>query len=232
MLRYFFISFFLAVVAVIAIFGFRREHFQDPPIQIFPDMKVQPKYIAQHDSDFFADGRDGRAPVPGTVPIGYVMPGEYSSNTASNSKVATGENGFSDAPDYLNTGRIGDSYGDGFPIKVTPAVLERGKERFNINCAVCHGAAGYGDGIVTQFGLVGPVNFQQQSLRDMPDGQIFNRITLGKGNMGAYGSNITVEDRWAIIAYIRALQRSQNATIRDVPQSEMNNLQQPTSATP
>lgn len=236
MLRYFFISFFLTVVAVVAIFGFRREHFKDPPIQIFPDMKWQPKYIAQHDSDFFADGRAARAPVPGTVPIGYVLPKRYYSNTASNSKVATdenaGENGFSDAPDYLNTGKIGDSYGDGFPIKVTPAVLQRGKERFTINCAICHGAAGYGDGIVTQFGLVGPVNFHQQRLRDMPDGQIFNTMTNGKGKMGAYGSNIAVEDRWAIIAYIRALQLSQNATIQDVPQSEQGNLQQSTPAKP
>src|SRR5580658_1514642 len=112
MLRYFFISFILATIAVIAIFGFRGQHFQDPPIQIFPDMKVQAKYIAQHDSDFYADGRDGRAPVPGTVPQGYILPGAYSSNTASNSNVATGLNGFSNAPDYLNTGMIGDSYGD------------------------------------------------------------------------------------------------------------------------
>src|SRR5271154_5721698 len=124
MLRYFFISFILAVIAVIAIFGFQGTHFQEPPIQIFPDMKVQPKYVAQHESDFYADGRDGRAPVPGTVPIGYVLPGSYSTNTASNSKVATGLNGFSNSTNYLNTGKIGDSYGDGFPLKVTPALVE------------------------------------------------------------------------------------------------------------
>ena len=226
MLRYFFISFILATIAVLAIFGFRGERSTEPPIQIFPDMKVQPKYVAQHESDFYADGRAGRAPVPGTVPQGYTMEGSYSTNTASNSKVATGGNGFSNSTDYLNTGRMGDSYGDGIPLEVTPALLERGKQRFNINCAVCHGSAGYGNGIVTQYGLAGVANFQQDRLRTMPDGQIFNTITLGKNTMGAYGSNIAVEDRWAIISYIRALQRSQNGKIGDVPQDEVKNLDQ------
>jgi len=244
MLRYFFISFILVTIAVIAIFGFQGTHFQDPPIQIFPDMKVQPKYVAQHESDFYADGRDSRAPVAGTVPIGYILPGAYSTNTASNSRVdnkidskisstvPADENGFSNSTDYLNTGKIGDSYGDGFPMKVTPEMLERGKQRFNINCAVCHGAAGYGNGIVTQFGLVGPANFQQQSFRNMPDGQIFNTITNGKNTMGPYGSNIAVEDRWAIISYIRALQRSQNGKIDDVPPDERAKLDQQTSVKP
>jgi mono/diheme cytochrome c family protein len=230
MLRYFFISFILATIAVIAIFGFQGTHFQDPPIQIFPDMKVQPKYVAQHESDFYADGRDGRAPVPGTVPQGYSMPGYYSTNTASNSKVATGGNGFSNSTDYLNTGKIGDSYGDGFPMQVTPELVARGRQRFNINCAVCHGAAGYGNGIITQYGLVGVANFQQDRLRTMPDGEIFNTITNGKNTMGPYGSNVAVEDRWAIISYIRALQRSQNGKLADVPPDQLKNLDQPTPA--
>lgn len=237
MLRYFFISFTLAVIAVIAIFGFRGTKTTETPIQIFPDMKVQPKYVAQHESDFYADGRAARPAVPGTVPIGYVIDGGYSTNTASNSPVANKRdedgrldyNGFSNSTDYLNTGKMGDSYGDGFPIKVTPAVIERGRQRFNINCAVCHGAAGYGNGIVTQYGLVGVANFQQQRLRDMPDGQIFNTITNGKNTMGPYGSNIAVEDRWAIISYIRSLQRSQNAKIDDVPGNERTKLEQSTS---
>lgn len=241
MLRYFFISFFLATVAVVAIFGFQGEHFKDPPIQIFPDMKVQPKYIAQHESDFWADGRDERPPVPGTVPQGYIQPGDYSTNTASNSRVAivdpaTGVlNGFSNTTDYMNTGKIGDNYGDGIPLalrKDMPGLIERGRQRFTINCAVCHGATGYGNGIVTQYGLVGVANFQDQRLRSMPDGQIFNTITYGKGKMGAYGPNIAVEDRWAIICYIRALERSQNATLTDVPPALQKTLDQQTPAKP
>ena len=247
MLRYFFITFILITVAVVAIVGFRDEPLwggspykqlpatflgmslrsSEPPIQIFPDMKVQPKYIPQHESDFYADGRDGRAPVPGTVPIGYVLDGRYSSNTASNSKVATGENGFADSTDYFNTGKIGDSYGDGIPVDVTPDLLKRGQLRFTVNCAVCHGATGVGNGIITTYGLVGVANFQQATLRAMPDGQIFNTITYGKNTMGAYGSNVAVEDRWAIIAYIRALQRSQNGTLQDVPADHVKDLDKP-----
>ena len=239
MLRYFFISFFLATIAVIAICGFQGHHFQKPPLQIFPDMKVQPKFIAQHDTDFFADGREGRAPVPGTVPQGYIQPGDYSTNTASNSKVAvttdavTNLNGFANSLDYLNTGRIDGNYGDGIPDELRkdiPGLIERGKQRFTINCAVCHGATATGNGIVTQYGLVGVANLQQQTYRDMPDGQIFNRITYGKGKMGAYGPNIAVEDRWAIIAYLRALQRSQNGVLADVPPDQQNNLDQQTPA--
>jgi mono/diheme cytochrome c family protein len=237
MLRYFFISFILIVAAMVVIAGFRDESWLGnstheqlpetflgislkqarPPIQIFPDMKVQPKYDPQHESDFFADGRAARKPVQGTVPFGYVLPGRYSTNTASNSKVVSDGNGFSGSTDYLNTGMIGDFYGDGLPVDVTPALLERGRQRFNINCAVCHGATGVGNGIVTQYGLVGVANFQQDRLRSMPDGQIFNTITRGKSTMGAYGPNIAVKDRWAIIAYIRVLQRSRNGGVGDVP---------------
>ncbi|MGB8355457.1 MAG: cytochrome c [Chthoniobacteraceae bacterium] len=244
MLRYFFITCILITVAIIAIAGFRDEPFfggsvyqqlpttflgfslrsSKPPIQIFPDMKMQPRYDPQHESDFFADGRAARAPVAGTVPIGYVLDSRYSSNTASNSKVSIGENGFSDSLDYFNTGKIGDSYGDGFPVDVTPALLQRGQQRFTVNCAICHGATGVGNGIVTNYGLVGVANFQQERLRSMPDGQIFNTITYGKNTMGAYGSNIAVEDRWAIIAYIRALQRSQNGTLGDVADEAHKNF--------
>ncbi|MDP9291802.1 MAG: cytochrome c, partial [Verrucomicrobiota bacterium] len=86
------------------------------------------------------------------------------------------------------------------------------------------GALGLGNGIVSQYGLAGPANFQQEKFRTMPDGQIFNTITNGKNTMGPYGSNVTVEDRWAIISYIRALQRSQNATIADVPEQSRAEL--------
>jgi mono/diheme cytochrome c family protein len=113
---------------------------------------------------------------------------------------------------------MGDVYGSGIPEPVTAELLARGQERFNINCAVCHGATGVGNGIVSQYGLNGVANLQQERLRNMPEGQIFNRITYGYNTMGEYGQQVTVEDRWAIIAYIRALQRSQNAKLDDVPQ--------------
>ncbi len=89
---------------------------------------------------------------------------------------------------------------------------------FNIDCAVCHGATGIGNGITSKYGLLSIANYHQDKYREMADGQIFDTITHGHNTMMAYGDKVTVKDRWAIIAYIRALQRSQNATINDVPE--------------
>ena len=101
-----------------------------------------------------------------------------------------------------------------FPLEVTPQLMERGEQRFNINCAICHGATAAGNGITKQYGLTTVVTLQDERIRNMADGEIFNTITHGKNTMLAYGPNVTVNDRWAIIAYLRALQRSQNAADR------------------
>jgi hypothetical protein len=228
MLRAFFLIFILAAIAIISLAGFRGAHSPKPPIEIFVDMVRNPRYDPQHESDFYADTRAARAPVPGTVPLGYTVPGAFLSTGANNNKLDQEPGAFTDATDYYNTGRMGDVYGDGIPLKVTRAVLDRGQERFNINCAVCHGPVGLGNGITTQFGLVGVANFHDARIRTMPDGQIFNTITLGKNTMGAYGSNITVEDRWAIIAYIRALERADGASINDVAADQRAQLEQAT----
>lgn len=227
MLRGFFLIFILAVIAVVSLAGFRGTHSPKAPIEIFPDMVRNPRYDAQHESDFFADTRAARPPVPGTVPLGYNVPGAYLATGANNNAAAQQPGGFSNAVDYYNTGRMGDVYGDGIPLKVDGGVLHRGQERYGINCAVCHGPVGLGDGITSQFGLVGIANLQQDRIKTMPDGQLFNRITFGYRTMGAYGSNITVEDRWAIIAYIRALERSQSGTINDVTDEERAQMEQP-----
>jgi mono/diheme cytochrome c family protein len=230
MLRYFFFSFLLIVVLVIALAGFRGQYSTKPEIQIFPDMDEQPRFNPQHPSKFFADGRAARPPVDGTVPLGYTIPSDFSSTGASNNRVMEKGGGFTATTDYYNTGRMGDVYGDGLPVAVTPAVMERGRERYAINCAVCHGATGEGNGIISQYGLAGIANLQLERIRTMPDGQIFMTITSGKNTMGAYGPQIALEDRWAIIAYIRALQRSRNARMEDVPQeqrAQLEQLQQP-----
>ena len=232
MLRVFSLIFILAVIAVVSLAGFRGTHSPKEPIEIFPDMVRNPRYDPQHETDFFADARAGRAPLPGTVPLGYTLPHAYLSTGANNNAQDQQPAGFSNAPDYLNSGRITGMYGDGIPLKVDHALLERGRERFNINCAVCHGPTGYGNGITSNFGLVGIANFHDARIRTMPDGQIFNTITSGKNTMGAYGSNISVEDRWAIIAYIRALERSQNATLNDVPEAQRAQLDQPQQQPP
>ena len=199
-LRYFFTCLFVGAVVVFLIAGRRGDKTTRTPIEIFPDMDRQPKFRPQSESVFFADGRADRMPVTGTIPM---------------------EQPVDDS--YFATGKMRESWGDGLPIKVTQQVIERGQERFQINCVVCHGATGQGNGIVSQFGLAGVANLQSDRLRAIEDGQIFDTITHGKGLMGAY-SQIKVEDRWAIIAYLRALQLSQNVSWNELPKEMRNQI--------
>jgi mono/diheme cytochrome c family protein len=114
-------------------------------------------------------------------------------------------------------------WGTGIPVTVDAKLLARGKERYQINCQVCHGATGAGNGITTQYGLVGVASYHLDKYRDMADGEIFNTITHGKGQMGPY-HHIDIKDRWAIIAYIRALQLSQNTPVGQLPPEAASNL--------
>jgi len=226
MLRYFFALFALTILVVVSLAGFRGQFFKQPPIEIFPDMDHQPKVKAQVPSQFFADGRGNRLPVPGTVPVGYSTPlrdqatGEIVEMGGPYKQIAFGA-----MPDYFNTGKIGDRWGTGIPLEVTMEVMERGRERYNISCKVCHGAVGLGNGIASQFGLAAVANLQIERIRVMADGEIYNTITHGKNTMMGYGHNIQVEDRWAIVAYLRAMQLAQNATIDVVPPGELAALQ-------
>ncbi len=172
-----------------------------PRIHLVPDMDNQPRYEAQQANPLFADGRAMRPPVPGTVAVEDPV-----------------------EPGPLETGRDGDGWVAVNPLPVTLALLERGRERFGIHCAPCHGLDGYGDGIVAvraerlQEGTwVPPASLHTGTVRSRPDGRIFDTITHGTRNMPAYGAQIPVRDRWAIVAYVRALQRSQHATLADVP---------------
>jgi len=219
MLRGFLLIFLLSGVALVAVFGFRGQKSTGSPLEIFPDMVRQQKVRAQAPLNFFADGRGPRAPVAGTMPIGYEMPKPQTIATPP-AAVAMPEVhsrfGFSVGTDYYDTGKMGDRWGTGIPIEVTGELMERGQQRFNITCAMCHGATAAGNGITKQYGLATVVSLQDERIRKMADGEIFNTITNGKNTMMAYGPNIMVADRWAIIAYLRALQRSQNAAIVDV----------------
>jgi mono/diheme cytochrome c family protein len=229
MLRAFFLVFALVTIAWLAVFGFRGQKSGKPEIEIFPDMVRQPKVRAQAELNFFADQRGGRQPIEGTVPIGYELP---MPNDAGRAVDAAGEMamharlGFSQGTDYYNTGKMGANWGTGIPMEVNPAVMKRGEQRFNINCAVCHGPLAGGDGIVKQFGLATVVSLQDDRIRNMADGEIFNTITHGKNTMMAYGPRVMVADRWAIICYLRALQRSQHASPADVPPDHLADLEQ------
>lgn len=237
MLRAFFVIFGLCMIAMVAVLGFRGQKSTQPPSEVFPDMVRQPKVRAQAPLDFFADGRGPRLPVAGTVPVGYEMPRPKTEATPrgvaedapeeSHTRVA-----FSVGIDYFNTGKMGDQWGTGIPLPVTRELMERGQQRFNITCAMCHGATAMGNGIVKQHGLATVVSIQDDRLRKMSDGEIFNTITNGKNTMMAYGPNVLVADRWAIIAYLRALQRSQHATIADVPEDQRAELDKPPASPP
>ena len=234
MLRGFLVIFILCGIAILAVLGFRGRKSNAPPTEVFPDMVRQMKVRAQAPLGLFADGRGPRLPVPGTVPIGYEMPkfglawkpgadvGPWSHPRAD----------FGSGTDYFNTGKMGDRWGTGIPVPVTPELMQRGQQRFNITCVMCHGATAAGNGITKQYGLATVVSLQDERIRKMSDGEIFNTITNGKNTMMAYGPNIIVADRWAIIAYLRALQRSQNATVVDVPEDRRAELEKPASPPP
>ena len=227
MLRGFLVIFLLCTIAILAVFGFRGQTSTGPPLELFPDMVRQMKVRAQAPLNFFADGRGPRLPVAGTVPIGYEMPTK--SETLNTSAAAIGSfshprASFSAGTDYYNTGKMGDHWGTGIPLEVTRELMGRGQQRFNITCAMCHGAGAAGNGITKQYGLATVVSLQDERIRKMSDGEIFNTITNGKNTMMAYGPSIIVPDRWAIIAYLRALQRSQNAAIADVPEDHRAQL--------
>jgi mono/diheme cytochrome c family protein len=228
MLRGFLLLSLLFTIALVAVFGFRGQKSTGSPLEVFPDMVRQMKVRAQAPLAFFADGRGSRAPVPGTIPIGYEMPKPETIATPAAAVAVPPTHprfGFSAGTDYYDTGKMGDRWGTGVPIEVTAALMERGRQRFNITCAMCHGATAAGNGVTKQFGLTTVVTLQDDRIRKMADGEIFNTITNGKNTMMAYGSNIMVADRWAIIAYLRALQRSQNAAIADVPEQHRAELE-------
>jgi mono/diheme cytochrome c family protein len=214
-MRYFFLAYALIALLVVGIFGLRGQKFSKPPVRIFPDMDEQDKLKAQKPSSFFADGMGDRLPVTQTQPRGFNPEGEKTIGGIP-------EYEFSGQTGYYYTGHIGDYYGNGMPeeLALNPEsaaeLIRRGKERFGIYCAVCHGVSGDGNGITAQYGV--PVAGNQfaklnQLTQDAyPDGRLFEVITKGKGMMSGYGYNIPVRDRWAIIAYIHTLQAAKAGT--------------------
>ena len=198
-------------------------------------MVRQPKMRAQAPLGFFADSRGPRLPIAATVPMGYEMPKpqqnappEISPSGAPPGEELSHEHlGFSLGTDYYNTGKMGTNWGTGIPIPVTAELMRRGQQRFNINCSVCHGLTAAGNGMAKQYGLATVATLQDERIRKMADGEIFNTITNGKNTMMSYGGNVPVADRWAIITYLRALQRSQNATAADVPPNQLAQLETP-----
>jgi mono/diheme cytochrome c family protein len=158
------------------------------------DMHDQPKFKPYAKNDFFADRRSARPLVDGTIARGHLR---------------------DDA--VLYTGKAAGKPVDAFPMAVTAAVMARGQERFDIFCSPCHGRTGAGDGMIVRRGYRKPPTFHLDRLRQAAPGYTFDVITNGFGAMPDYAQQIPVRDRWAIVAYIKALQRSQNAAVGTVP---------------
>ena len=197
----------LLVLAVTAA-GCRGMQSEDTPFHPNLNMDFQEKFEAQEANPFFEDNAAMRQPVAGTVARGQL--------------ITTGNAAF----EYGRTASgafVAEIPGD---VEVTGALLERGKERYEIFCSVCHGGAGYGQGIIMVgnngqgYGYTPAPTYHSDYLREIEDGYLYSVIANGVRSMPSYGHEMLPEDRWAVVAYIRALQRSQNATEADIPLEE------------
>jgi mono/diheme cytochrome c family protein len=195
----------LLVILTVAVLGFRGGTFTHPPMDVFPEwlfpgMKRQPRYKSQGSSEFFADGRADRLPPPGTIP--------------ADADIGDGE--------LVLGKKSGGSWVRGFPrgITVDMSLLERGRDRYAIYCTPCHGLVGDGNGVTKRYGMGATPSYHDDRLRQMAEGEIYNTITNGKqpaNNMPSYADKLIPADRWAVVAYVRALQRAQTGKIADVP---------------
>jgi mono/diheme cytochrome c family protein len=165
------------------------------------DMHDQPRLKPLGGSDFFADGRGARPLVEGTVARGQLREDEH-----------------------LYTGKVGGQNATTLPVPLTRELLQRGRERYDIFCSPCHDRVGTGNGMVVRRGLRRAASLHDERLRGETPGYFFDVITNGFGAMSSYAAQVPVDDRWAIVAYVRALQLSQRATLEDVPESERATL--------
>lgn len=170
----------------------------------FNNMRDQPRYEPLEISEFFSDRRSARPLVENTVPRGALVEDQV---------FATGRTEDGDLVSEI-------------PVDITAELLERGQERYDIFCSPCHGFDGFGEGMIVQRGFAPPPSFHTERLRQSPAGHYFDVITNGFGQMFSYAYRIPLEDRWAIVAYIRALQISQNASPEEVPEGELQQLEQ------
>lgn len=186
------------------------------------DMQDQPRYKVYKQSDFFSDKRSSRDLPEGTVPRGYLRENKAfytgkKENVDPNAQVqtttdATGNTLVSSFPNDITE----------FPMPITEEVVNRGEERYKVFCTVCHGPTGNGDGMIVRRGFSKPPTYNDDRLRNAPVGHFYDVITNGWGKMNSYASQIPVADRWAIVAYIRTLQISQNPNAATTP-TQMNN---------
>ena len=191
------LSLYIFITSLILFSGcFQGTPSENAPIHLNPNMDNQEKYLPFQKSDFFANGSAMRMPVAGTVARGQLR---------EDVAYFTGKN---DDGSFIKKN----------PLQLNMEVLERGQQRFNIYCAPCHDQTGAGKGLVVQKGFMPPPSFHLDRIREFSDGYYYDVITNGIRNMPSYKAQVPVDDRWAIVAYMRALQKSQNASKEDIPE--------------
>ncbi len=209
-MRYFLIGFVLLCLIVVSVAGFRGSMTRRPPIELFPDMDRQAKLRPQSENDFFADRFSSRLHPASTVARSApVMVGDQPVRPFDNHPLNTGMQAGT-PPGTTN-------YVEVSPMPLTEELMARGRERYTIHCQPCHGGAGDGKGPTTKYGMVIIGNLHDPRIVQQTDGELFHVITHGRNQMQAYGPNIEPADRWAVIAYLRALQLSWLATAEEVP---------------
>jgi mono/diheme cytochrome c family protein len=214
--KYFFLAYAIIIVLFVGLMPIRGAKRADTPLRLFPDMDDQDKVMWQAPDEFFADDSGSRRPVSGTHPVGLQPDGKSELGGIP-------VYGFGGGTGYYYTGGIEDYYSNGMPEEIglkkenVEAFLRRGEERYNINCMPCHGVSGDGMGITTSFGVPGVANLTLENYGQAtyPDGRMYDVIANGKGNMGGYKHNLSVRDRWAVVAYVRALQIARKAPLSD-----------------
>jgi hypothetical protein len=193
---------FIILIIAVIIVSCQGQTSKDPPIHLNPNMDKMPKYKAQSESQFFVNGSAMREPSAGTL--------------------ATDEAQLDDA---YYTGKDGNGQLiSAIPVPISKDFMLRGQERFNIYCSPCHARTGEGNGIVVQRGFVKPPTYHSDVMRQNPAGHFFTVMSQGIRSMPTYKHQVPVMDRWAIVSYIRALQRSQNASAADIPKENLKDL--------
>jgi mono/diheme cytochrome c family protein len=182
-------------LSAILLTGCAGQTSRNSPIVIFPDMDKQGKYKPQSESPIFADGRASRRPVEGTVAVGMLK-----------------------EDDVLYTGVVNNQWVGKNPLAIDMELLKTGQRRFNTYCTPCHDRTGHGRGLVGVRAIWIPTNLHEDRVKQFNDGEIFNVISNGRRSMPPYKYQVTAADRWAIVAYVRALQRAGAGTVEDVPQ--------------
>ena len=208
--------FAICVLATVGLLGFRGTHFRKPPLYIFPDMERQPKLRPETANAFFGDGMSSRLPVAGT--IARSQPLEVDGKLVypwQDSPVITGH--IAGTTNFVETN----------PLPITGVLLQRGEEVFDINCAACHSRLGDGNGVAKRINAMPVVaNLHDKRIVELTDGEIFDTVSHGKGLMQGYASTMPIQDRWAAIAYLRALQLSRLGSLDDVPKAMRATLKQ------